>query len=94
LCQALSDYEHAVEIGGGIVEDDFKQSLMATICIAKATKATAVLMHHFNTTTDPGKLRGLVQGEIRELRSASLKEKEALPPLLYKRVQAALAMRT
>jgi hypothetical protein len=94
LCQALADYEHAVELGGGLVEDDFKQGVMATIAIAKATKATAVLMHHFDLITEPGKLRGLVQGEIRELRSASLKEKEALPPLLYKRVQAALAMRT
>jgi hypothetical protein len=94
LCQALSDYEHAVELGGGIVEQEFKNSVLATIAIARATKTTACLMHHFDTTTDPGKLRGLVQGEIRELRNASLKEKEALPGLLYKRVQAALAMRT
>eukprot|EP00972_Heterocapsa_arctica_P079077 11658706-Heterocapsa_arctica.AAC.1 len=67
---------------------------MATLAIAKATKATAVLMHHFESTTDTGKLRSLVQGEIRELRNASLKEKDALPPLLFKRVQAALATRT
>eukprot|EP00972_Heterocapsa_arctica_P061619 9087615-Heterocapsa_arctica.AAC.1 len=67
---------------------------MATLAIAKATKATAVLMHHFNETTDTGRLRSLVRGEIRELRSSSLKEKDALPPLLFKRVQSALAMRT
>jgi hypothetical protein len=94
LCQALSDYEHAVEIGGGVVSDDFKQSILATIAIAKATKATAVLMHHFDQITDTGKLRSLVQGEIRELRNASLKEKDALPPFFSRRVQAALAMRT
>jgi UTP-glucose-1-phosphate uridylyltransferase len=91
--QALVNHEKVLAISGEPLEDSLKEDVEATLALSKVTKVTAVLMHHFARCTDVGELRGYVQAEIRELRAASVKEKEVLHPFLHQRVVQALAMR-
>lgn len=92
--QALKKHEKNLALTGAAVEEVLKQAVEGTLVLSRVTKVTAVLLHHFGHCTDAGKLRSLVQAEIRDLRSASVKEKDALHPLLHRRVLNALALRS
>ena len=91
--EALKKHEQNLALAGAAAEEVLKQAVEASLIMSKVTKVTAVLLHHFSQCTDLGKLRSLVQAEIRDLCTASVKEKDALHPILHKRVLNALALR-
>ena len=93
--EAFGDYQRlvgALEDSGEVVEETYKVC-RAILTESFVTKASGCLLHHMVKETDKELLRAKVQAEIRELRSHDIKEKEALHPLLYTRVQLALALK-
>eukprot|EP00971_Amphidinium_carterae_P031743 625247-Amphidinium_carterae.1 len=91
--EALSAYKKVytsldVELDTVLVE-----SVSDILRDARASKASACLLHHFASEANLEFLRTKVQAEIRDLRNHSLKETAVLPKLLCNRVQTALAMR-
>eukprot|EP00971_Amphidinium_carterae_P102726 2033297-Amphidinium_carterae.1 len=90
--EALSAYNKVytsldVELDTVLVE-----SVTDVLRDARASKASACLLHHFASEPNLEFLRTKVQAEIRDLRNHSLKETAVLPKLLCNRVQTALAM--
>eukprot|EP00971_Amphidinium_carterae_P348675 6490620-Amphidinium_carterae.8 len=88
--------QHAIKVHDSFSEPlnpTFVADAKATLAMAYTTKATAVILFFFTEDLSKAELRQKIQSEIKGLRAQSIKEKEALHPALYNKVQMALAMR-
>ena len=72
---------------------ELESAVAATMMRAQATKHNACCLVVLQKEKDAGLARSKLQAEIRELRAEGLREAEVLHPIIWSRIQKAMACR-